>query len=161
MTNPESFQSTAGTTDLLDVAVSSDGRSRRSVARDDDGLVVTITPREEAILVGIELSGNPGLLSLEDSLAELALLAQTADLAVIGTISQRLDSPNPATFIGTGKLEELHTLVLETGATVAIFDDELSPRQQREIEKVLGQEIKVIDRTALILDIFWKHEEPE
>ena len=157
MTNPESFQSTAGTTDLLDVAVSSDGRSRRSVARDDDGLVVTITPREEAILVGIELSGNPGLLSLEDSLAELALLAQTADLAVIGTISQRLDSPNPATFIGTGKLEELHTLVLETGATVAIFDDELSPRQQREIEKVLGQEIKVIDRTALILDIFASH----
>jgi GTP-binding protein HflX len=85
------------------------------------------------------------------------LLAQTAGLRIVGTLSQRLDSPNPATLMGSGKLEELNTLVIEKGATVVIFDDELSPRQQREIEKVLGQEIKVLDRTALILDIFASH----
>jgi GTP-binding protein HflX len=108
-------------------------------------------------MVGIELTGNPGPLTLADSLAELALLAQTAGLRIVGTLSQRLDSPNPATLMGSGKLEELNTLVIEKGATVVIFDDELSPRQQREIEKVLGQEIKVLDRTALILDIFASH----
>lgn len=153
MTNPDSFQSTSTVT----APKSGEERSRRTVQRDVDGLVATTAPREEAILVGVELSGDPGLLSLEDSLAELGLLANTAGLQVIGTLSQRLDTPNSATFIGTGKLEELHTLVLETGATVVLFDEELSPRQQREIERVLGQEIKVLDRTALILDIFASH----
>lgn len=152
MTNPESFQSTISTT-----ATESSPRSRRTVQRDDAGLVLTTSPREEAILVGVELNGAPGHLSLDDSLAELALLAKTAGLKVVGSISQRLDTPNPATFIGTGKLEELHLLVTELGATVVIFDEELSPRQQREIERVLGQEIKVLDRTALILDIFASH----
>jgi len=153
MTNPDSFQSTSP----LAAPKNGEERSRRTVQRDADGLVATTAPREEAILVGVELSGDPGLLNLEDSLAELGLLAKTAGLRVIGTISQRLDTPNPATFIGTGKLEELHMLVIETGATVVLFDEELSPRQQREIERVLGQEIKVLDRTALILDIFASH----
>lgn len=153
MTNPDSFQSTSTVT----APKSGEERSRRTVQRDVDGLVATTAPREEAIVVGVELSGDPGLLSLEDSLAELGLLAKTAGLQVIGTLSQRLDTPNSATFIGTGKLEELHTLVLETGATVVLFDEELSPRQQREIERVLGEEIKVLDRTALILDIFASH----
>lgn len=152
MTTPDSFQSTFST--LPDDAAT---RSRRTVQRDEAGLVVTGAPREETILVGVEVSGTPGLLTLDDSLAELALLAKTAGLRVVGTLSQRLDSPNPATFIGTGKLEELHLLVTELGATVVIFDEELSPRQQREIERVLGQEIKVLDRTALILDIFASH----
>ncbi|MCB0187418.1 MAG: GTPase HflX, partial [Caldilineaceae bacterium] len=152
MTNPDSFQSTYTTT-----TESATERSRRTIQRDDAGLVITQAPREEAILVGVELSGAPGFLALDDSLAELALLARTAGLRVVDKISQRLDTPNPATFIGTGKLEELHLLVTELGATVVIFDEELSPRQQREIERVLGEEIKVLDRTALILDIFASH----
>jgi GTPase len=84
-------------------------------------------------------------------------LADTAGLAVKGRITQRLDHPFSATFIGSGKLEELKALVMDLGANVVIIDDELSPRQQREIEKVLGQDVKVIDRTALILDIFARH----
>ncbi|MCB0109337.1 MAG: GTPase HflX, partial [Caldilineaceae bacterium] len=151
MTNPDSFQSTYTT------AENATERSRRTIQLDDAGLVITQAPREEAILVGVELSGSPGFLTLDDSLAELALLARTAGLRVVNKISQRLDTPNPATFIGTGKLEELHLLVTELGATVVIFDEELSPRQQREIERVLGEEIKVLDRTALILDIFASH----
>lgn len=167
MTNPESFQSTStqsastrATSTFTPATPETETlprRTRRTVHRDEDGLVATKAPREETILVGVELNGDPGLLSLEDSLAELTLLAKTAGLRVTGTLTQRLDTPNPATFIGTGKLDELHTVVLETGATVVVFDDELSPRQQREIERVLGEEIKVIDRTALILDIFASH----
>jgi len=152
MANPDSFQSTSST-----FSNDNSSRSRDTANRDSAGLVVTAAPREETILVGIELNGDPGHLSLDDSIAELALLAKTAGLRVVGTLSQRLDRPNPATFIGTGKLEELHLLVTELGATVVIFDEELSPRQEREIERVLGQEIKVLDRTALILDIFASH----
>lgn len=132
-------------------------RSRAADVRDDMGLLQVGGPDEIAVLVGIELTGDPGLLSVEDSLDELALLAETAGLEVRGRLTQRLDHPNPATFIGSGKLEELQTLVIELGANVVIVDDELSPNQQREIEKVLGQEVKVIDRTALILDIFARH----
>jgi len=117
----------------------------------------TLAPAERAILVGIELSTHPGLMSLEDSLDELGRLADTAGLNVVGRLTQRMDRPNPATLMGTGKLEELRLLVVDKEANVVICDDELSPRQQREIEKVLGQEIKVIDRTALILDIFARH----
>ncbi len=155
MTNSDSFQSTF--TSPVAPTEESSTRSRRSVQRDADGMVLTTAPREATIMVGIELSGDPGPLTLEDSLAELALLAKTAGLRIVGTLSQRLATPNPATLMGSGKLEELNTLVIEAGATVVIFDDELSPRQQREIEKVLGEEIKVIDRTALILDIFASH----
>lgn len=160
MTKPDSFQSTSIPFTSYDQPSAVDGeerRTRQTVQRDDDGLVSTQAPAELTILVGVELDGEPGLLSLDDSLAELSLLAKTAGLRVVGSLTQRLDSPNPATFIGTGKLEELHTLVLESGSSVVVFDEELSPRQQREIERVLGQEIKVIDRTALILDIFASH----
>ncbi len=120
-------------------------------------MVITQAPTEATILVGVELNGDPGLLSLDDSLAELTMLAKTAGLRVVGMLSQRLDTPNPATFIGSGKLDELHAFVAEANATVVVFDDELSPRQQREIERVLGEEVKVLDRTALILDIFASH----
>ena len=129
----------------------------RAVVRDDQGLILTDKPDETAVLVGVSLARQPGILSMEDSLTELALLAETAGLAVQGTLTQRLEHPHPATFIGAGKLDELETLALELGANVVIFDEELSPRQQREIERVLGQEVKVIDRTALILDIFARH----
>ncbi len=135
----------------------SQNRGRTVDVRDDTGLLNVGGPEEIAVLVGVELTGDPGLLSLDDSLDELALLAQTAGLQVAGRLTQRLDHPNSATFIGSGKLEELNTMVVEMGANVVIVDDELSPNQQREIEKVLGQEVKVIDRTALILDIFARH----
>ena len=112
---------------------------------------------ERAVLVGVEWLGHPGLLPLEDSLAELALLATTADVEVVGAITQRLERPRPATLIGTGKIEELIAIVLETNANLVIFDDELSPRQQRELEKIVGDDINIVDRTALILDIFARH----
>lgn len=133
------------------------GKSRAHVKRDESGLVSTAPTEERAILVGVDLAIAPQLLGLEDSLTELALLAKTAGVSVVGQLTQRLETPNPATLIGTGKLEELEIQVLDSQANVVIFDDELSPRQQREIEKVLGQEVKVIDRTALILDIFARH----
>lgn len=160
MSNPESFQARTNVYSANDSQpIGQDGEPgrRRSLLRDQDGLMATQPPAERAILVGVELSGYPSLLSLEDSLTELALLAKTAGVTVIGKVTQRLETPNPATFIGSGKLEELHGYVLETGANVVIFDEELSPRQQRDLEKVLGETIKVIDRTALILDIFARH----
>ena len=94
---------------------------------------------------------------MEESLAELAQLAHTAGLMVVGEVVQRLVRPNPATFIGTGKVEELARRMAETVSDVVIFDDELSPRHQRELEKVLGEETKLLDRTSLILDIFAQH----
>lgn len=132
-------------------------KSRAHITRDDSGLVSTAPPAERAILVGVDLAIAPQLLGLDDSLTELALLAKTAGVSVVGQVTQRLDTPNPATLIGSGKVDELETLVLDRQANVVIFDDELSPRQQREIEKVLGIEVKVLDRTALILDIFARH----
>ncbi len=117
----------------------------------------TTRPRERAFLVGVELRGEKNSLPLEDSLAELALLADTAGLEVVGELTQRLEQPHPDTFIGSGKVEELHALVEETLAEVVIFDSELSPRHQRELEKRFEDEVLVLDRTALILDIFAQH----
>jgi len=117
----------------------------------------TRPPRERAFLVGVELPSRKLLLPLEDSLAELAMLADTAGLDVVGRITQRLERPNPKTFIGSGKVEELGFLVEETQADVILFDDELSPRHQRELERIFGERVRVIDRTALILDIFALH----
>lgn len=97
------------------------------------------------------------MLSVADSLDELARLANTAGLEVVGRATQRFDQPNPATYIGAGKVEEVKMLVEETGADVIIFDDELTPRHQRELEKIFGENIKLLDRTALILDIFALH----
>ncbi len=144
-------------TTLHSSSLASDGRARDRVVRDEAGLVSTAPFEERAILVGVEIQNQPGLLALEDSLDELALLAKTAGVRPIARITQRLESPNPATLIGTGKVEELRLAVLEEQASVVIFDDELSPRQQRELERVLGEAVKVVDRTALILDIFARH----
>lgn len=91
---------------------------------------------------------------LDDSLAELAQLARTAGAEVVGSLTQRLDRPTAAYLIGKGKLEELSSLKDEVGYNLVIFDEELSPAQQRNIERALG--VKIIDRTALILDIFAK-----
>jgi GTP-binding protein HflX len=105
----------------------------------------------------VRLRHSENLLSLEDSLEELGLLAETAGLEIVGVMTQRLDSPNPKTFIGSGKVEELIALVEETQAEIIIFDEELSPRHLRELEQVLGERVRLLDRTALILDIFALH----
>ncbi|MCB0192330.1 MAG: GTPase HflX [Anaerolineae bacterium] len=118
----------------------------------------TKSPVEHAFVVGAELkrpSGENGSFDVEDSLEELAALADTAGLQVEGGTYQRLNSINAGTMIGTGKIEELVTYRDELGIDVFLFDDELSPRQQRELEKRL--QVKVLDRTALILDIFARH----
>jgi GTP-binding protein HflX len=117
----------------------------------------TENPRERAFLVGVEIHGKKSLLTLEDSLSELNLLTDTAGLEVVGELTQKIDHPNPETFIGKGKVEELMALAEETLAQVVIFDDELSPRHQRELQKHLGEGVRVLDRTALILDIFAQH----
>ncbi|HOE35821.1 MAG TPA: GTPase HflX, partial [Anaerolineaceae bacterium] len=114
--------------------------------------------QETAIMVGVQIgSGSGQVLSLEDSLAELELLAETAGIDVLATLTQNLETINPRTFIGSGKVEELRLLAEELGVGVVLFDEELSPRHQRELEEILGKSIKVIDRSALILDIFSQH----
>ncbi len=113
---------------------------------------------ERGLLVGVAFKGQPALFSLEDSLDELERLAETAGVTVVGRMTQTLERPNPATLIGKGKLEELVQRVKAEDIQVVIFDEELSPRQQREIEKAIDDEnVKVLDRTALILDIFAQH----
>jgi len=122
-------------------------------------LVETESPKEKALLVGVNLRHNRDLLSLEDSLEELELLADTAGVEVVGVETQNLDIPNSKTFIGKGKVEEVKILAGELGADMVIFDNELSPRHQRELESAMGESVRVIDRTALILDIFAQHAE--
>jgi GTP-binding protein HflX len=117
----------------------------------------TALPSERAFLVGIEVYGQRALLGVEDSLAELAQLADTAGLHVVGETYQKINKPDPNTFIGSGKADELRSFAEETLADVVIFDEELSPRHQRELERLLGENVKVLDRTALILDIFAQH----
>jgi GTP-binding protein HflX len=109
-------------------------------------------------VVGAELkliSKRASNFGVEDSLEELAALAETAGLVVEGGTYQRLDALHPDTMIGSGKVEELQAFKDELNIDVFLFDDELSPRQQRELENRL--KVKVLDRTALILDIFAEH----
>ncbi|HLO28735.1 MAG TPA: GTPase HflX [Anaerolineales bacterium] len=117
----------------------------------------TNPPREHAFLVGVELYQQKSFLSLEDSLTELSLLSDTSGLEVVGELTQKLDRPHVKTYIGPGKVDELKHLVEETLSQVVIFDDELSPRHQRELQEELGRNVRVLDRTALILDIFAQH----
>jgi GTP-binding protein HflX len=117
----------------------------------------TIMPKERTMLVGVEIRNEDNFLPLEESLAELALLADTAGLNVIGEVQQRLASPNPKTYIGSGKVEEIQALVDELKAEIVLFDNELNPRHQRELEKLFNADLRVLDRTALILDIFAQH----
>jgi GTP-binding protein HflX len=105
---------------------------------------------ERAFLVAADLP--KALLPAEESLAELAELAKTAGAEVVGSSTQRMEHPAVATYIGSGKVDEVVEERKRLDANVVIFDDELSPSQQRNLEKSLG--VKVIDRTALILDIF-------
>lgn len=110
---------------------------------------------ERALLVGVERPRSPW--PLESSLAELGRLAETAGAEVVGTTTQRLDKVNPRTFVGQGKAEEIAQLCAAYAVDVVMFDDELTPSQQANLEKIVPGDVKVIDRTALILDIFALH----
>jgi len=110
---------------------------------------------EHAFLVAVDQDESESLWSVEDSLSELGTLANTAGAEVVGTMIQRLRHPDVATYIGKGRAQELSDTEKELGFDLVIFDDELSPSQQRNLEKML--DARVIDRTALILDIFAQH----
>ena len=101
--------------------------------------------------MGVEIKGAPHLWAVEDSLEELGLLAHTAGARVVDTLNQRLGKQTH-TYVGKGKLEEIRARLDDVQADVVIFDDELTPTQQRNLEGAL--DVKVIDRTALILDVF-------
>ncbi len=109
-------------------------------------------PQERAILVGAPLKRGTGKLLMQEHLQELGRLADTAGALVVGELTQQLDRPDSSTYIGSGKLEELKTLMSDLDASVVIFDDELSPAQGKNIELSLNK--RVIDRAELILDIF-------
>ncbi len=113
----------------------------------------TRAPRERALLIGTHLQGRNGI-PVEDSLEELALLADTAGVDVVESITQNIRSIDPSTFIGKGKVGEVARAVSEYAADIIIFDDDLSPAQSKNIEKATSK--RVIDRSALILDIFAK-----
>lgn len=115
-------------------------------------VTTTEKPAEKAFLVGVEVDGGSAVWSIDDSLEELHQLALAAGAQVLGATTQKLKSPNPAYYIGTGKLQYVQQLQKELQFDLVIFDDELSPMQQRNLERELGT--KVIDRSALILDIF-------
>ncbi|MFC1767392.1 GTPase HflX, partial [Candidatus Margulisiibacteriota bacterium] len=105
--------------------------------------------QEKAILVEVIINGE------KKSLDELASLAHTAGAKVVGSITQNRDKPDQRTYIGEGKLKELHALVAKEDANLVIFDNELKPSETRNLQSELG--VKVIDRTGLILDIFAQH----
>jgi GTP-binding protein HflX len=108
---------------------------------------------EKVVLIGVWTSGEFD--ETQRSLGELALLAETAGSQVLDVLVQHRDRPDPATYIGSGKLQELHQIVMSTGADTVICNGELSPSQLSKMEKVV--KVKVIDRTWLILDIFAQH----
>lgn len=108
---------------------------------------------ERVVLVGVWTEGTAK--QADASMAELAALAETAGSQVLDALIQRRDKPDPATYIGSGKADELRAVVLDTGADTVVCDGELTPAQLNALEKVV--KVKVIDRTALILDIFAQH----
>src|SRR6478672_9197395 len=108
---------------------------------------------ERVVLVGVWTGGT--LTEAENSLAELARLAETAGSLVLDGLIQRRDKPDAATYIGSGKAKELRDVVAAVGADTVICDGELTPGQLQQLEQVVG--VKVVDRTALILDIFAQH----
>lgn len=112
---------------------------------------------EKTALVGI-VTQNQSEEKLNEYLDELEFLTYTAGGEVIKRFSQKMERPNPKTFVGTGKIEEIHLFVKENGISTLVFDDELSPSQQKNISKIIT-ECKILDRTHLILDIFAQRAE--
>ena len=110
-----------------------------------------------SLWAAIKSNGKPSIpeFDAEESIAELRTLAESAGAIVVGEILQRRDRPDPATLIGAGKLEEIAGAAASVNADVLLFDHDLSPSQQRNIEKIIQR--RVIDRTQLILDIFARH----
>lgn len=106
---------------------------------------------ERSVIVGI-ITQNQDEETLNEYLEELEFLTYTAGGKVIKRFTQKMEQPNPKTFVGTGKMEEIHTYILENDISTLIFDDELTPAQQKNISKII--DCKVLDRTNLILDIF-------
>jgi len=131
--------------------------SRLGIARD---LIELSAPTERVLLVGAPLKRSGGARvsagargrTMDEHLEELDQLVDTAGGKVVGTLTQQLDRPNPATYLGKGKIEELTQRVTETGATLIVFDDELTPAQGKNVEDATGR--RVMDRAELILDIF-------
>ena len=120
--------------------------------KDRDGRNDKRENRERAVLTAVQLPNRP---EAETLLRELGELAETAGAEVVGTLIQPKDRIDPGTYLGSGKIEELRDLVLETRADCVITDDELSPAQQKNLERAL--DVKVLDRTGVILDIFADH----
>ncbi len=116
--------------------------------------ISTAPEPERAVLVGVD---RHAAWPMDRSLDELERLADTAGALTVARVTQRLERPNPRTFIGSGKVEELCGLVRRVDAHVVIFDDDLTPSQQANLEKAVGDSVKIIDRTALVLDIFGLH----
>ena len=102
--------------------------------------------------MGAPLKRGRARANLREHLEELERLADTAGAVIVGEVTQQLDRPNPATYLGAGKIEELRQKVVDTQASIIVFDDELSPSQSKNIEDAIGQ--RVVDRAELILDIF-------
>jgi GTP-binding protein HflX len=109
-------------------------------------------PVERAILVGAPRKGSSARHSVAEHLEELERLVDTAGGVVVGEVTQQIDKPNPATYLGKGKVEELRIAIEDKNASLIVFDDELSPSQGKNIEDATGQ--RVMDRAELILDIF-------
>ena len=120
-----------------------------------DRFISTAVVPERALLLGIDR--RDATWPVDRSLDELERLAETAGAETVGRITQRLDRPIPKSYIGSGKVEELKGMVARLDVDVVIFDDDLSPSQQSYLEKSVGSPVKIIDRTALILDIFGLH----
>ena len=118
-------------------------------------LVPTTPTPERAVLVGVEW--RDGGWPVDHSLDELERLVSTAGAVTVARLTQRLERPNPRTFIGSGKVEEVCGFVKRLDADVVVFDDDLTPSQQANLEVAVGEPVKIIDRTALILDIFGLH----
>ncbi len=139
-----------------DLAMEKEALFRKSAKRKERfPLIDTEDPRERALLVGVDRPDTN--VEMSTSLEELERLAHTAGADVIATVTQRLRSPNPATFVGSGKVQEISDLAHAEDIDVIIIDDELTPSQQSNLEKSVDRSVKVIDRTALILDIFALH----
>jgi len=115
--------------------------------------MITMASRERAVVVGVQPPNLP-LAELEADLAELASLLDTAGADVVGRVVQKRGAPDPATYLGRGKVEELRELVIATGAGLLAFDAELSPAQVHHLEEQLPEGVKVLDRAGVILDIF-------
>ncbi|MDR1412822.1 MAG: GTPase HflX [Actinomycetes bacterium] len=110
----------------------------------------------KAVLVGLDRGRGSGW-QVDDSLDELERLAQTLDVDVVGRIAQKLSLPRVRTFVGSGKVEEVKETAKAAKVDVVIFDDELTPRQQVNLGEEFGDDVRIMDRTALILDIFAAH----